>query len=443
MTQGWGGKGRGVSVGVLIDLPWRSAAGGHVKCWEQLAQAALALEGQLDLTLHFLGDCPGQTVLAPHVRYQFHRPRWGSDRLPFLRDVADQTDLAPFHPGLGAALARHDVFHATHQLFSFGKTARIVAQRQHKPLVASIHTDVPHYTELYATAILKTQLGERGLGGQVQRLLTETWQFPQGRRRAMAHQLQGYWSHCDHVWVSRPQDQGQVGCCLPGDRISHLRRGIDTTLFHPRHRDRLWLQRTYGIAREIPLVLFVGRLNVCKNVMVVAETLRHLLDQGLVLQGMFVGLGPLIPAIKALLGDRVLLPGQLDATDLSPLYASADLFLFPSTTEVYGNVVLEARASGLPVVITNEGGTQQLVQQSGEDGLCIPGTDPVHWAAVLAPLLRQRDRLQAMGWTAHRQVVATGPSWQRVLEEDLLPVWQRLGGVSSGSGAGARGNRKC
>lgn len=420
-----------VSVGVLIDLPWRSDSGGHVKCWERFAQAALALPGALDLTLYFLGDRPGQHDLAPHVRYCFQPPRFGTDRLPFLRNVADQTDLAPFHPSLARQLQRHDVIHATHQLFSFGKTALRLAQRHQLPLVASIHTDVPYYTEIYTDRILQQLLGDRGLGGLVYHSLVQGFQFPQRRRQAMEQQLQHYCHRCHHIWTSQAQDHHKFGQNLPPDRHSHLRRGIDKTLFSPHKRDRPWLQHTYGIAPNTPVALFVGRLNACKNVMLAAQTLRRLRDQGIEVQGIFVGKGPLQAEIQATLGDGAILPGQLAPPDLAPLYASADLFLFPSTTEVYGNVVLEARASGLAVAISDRGGVRHFLGRSGEDGLCIPELDPAVWAAVLAPWLQQPDRLRAMGACAHRHVQATWPSWQDVLEEDLLPIWQRYGRSSS------------
>lgn len=421
-----------VSVGVLIDLPWRSDSGGHVKSWERFAQAALALPERLDLTLYFLGDRSGQTVIGPTVRYCFQPPRWGTDRLPFLHNVADHTDLAPFHPALAAQLQHHDVLHATHQLFSFGKTALRLSQRQQIPLVASIHTDVPYYTEIYTQTILQQMLGDRGLGGALYHSLIHGLQFPQRRRQAMERQIQHYYRSCRHVWTSQAQDHHKISLSLSPDRHSHLRRGIDKTLFHPQHRDRRWLQHTYGIAPEIPVTLFVGRLNACKNVILAAQTLRRLREQSIDVKGIFVGKGPLKAEIQEILGENAIFPGQLAPVDLAPLYASADLFLFPSTTETYGNVVLEARASGLAVAITDQGGVGQFLGRSGQDGLCIPELTPEAWAATLAPWLQQPDRLRALGTLAQHQVHTTWPSWQDVLAEDLLPVWQRYASPPGG-----------
>lgn len=420
-----------LSVGVLVDLPWRTQAGGHVKCWERFAQAATTLgddlEIPLDLTIHFLGDEPGEKILSPQVRYRFHRPHWGSDRIPFLKDVADQTDLAPFHPGLVPHLLRHDVIHATHQLFSFGQTALHLTQRHGLPLVASIHTDVPHYTEIYTQAVVHKLLGHGKPGGLLAKALIQGYQLPQRRRQAMEQTLGRYWPHCRHVWTSQAQDREAVAQVVPPDRLSHLRRGLDKTLFHPRHRDRPWLQARYGIPHDRLVVLFVGRLNACKNALGAAHTLRLLGEAGLPVHGIFVGLGPQDREIQTLLGSQVTLPGQLEAEDLAPLYASADLFLFPSSTEIYGNVVLEAMASGLPVAISDRGGVKHLLQGSGLDGLIIPNPDPAHWAATLTPWLHNLPALRHLGLTAHRHVHHTWPSWREVLMEDLLPVWQSHG----------------
>jgi hypothetical protein len=103
----------------------------------------------------FFGDRKTEIPIAENVRYRCYPPRFSTQRLPFLRDVADQTDLAAYNPDLEAELAHHDVLHTTHQLFTFGKTALTFAQRHRKPLVASIHTDVPRYTEIYTRQVLK------------------------------------------------------------------------------------------------------------------------------------------------------------------------------------------------------------------------------------------------------------------------------------------------
>lgn len=413
-----------LSVGIFIDLRLRPEAGGHVKCWERFAEAAVELQDELALTLHFLGDREEVIQVAENVCYIRHPPRWGTDRLFFLSNSADQTDLAPVNPHLLPYLATYDVLHTTHQLFAFGKTALKFAQQHQKPLVSSIHTDVPRYTEIYTAEAVETLLGQTWLS----QFLLETLNLPQQRRRAMERQLNRYWPHCDRVIVSQPQEQQQVAAVIPPERISHLRRGIDKDVFHPDKGDRQRLNRTFGIPADTTLLLFVGRLNPCKNVMTFAHAVRNLLAQGHKVHALLVGEGSSADSIQALLGEAVTLAGTLPYKTLPWVYASADLFVFPSETETFGNVVVEAKTCGLPVVIASRGGVTQLLHKSGLDGLQVEGNDPQAWATAIATLLSQPGRLAVMGQAARLHMEASWPSWRDVLVEDLLPVWQSVAG---------------
>jgi glycosyltransferase involved in cell wall biosynthesis len=359
-----------ISVGVFIDLCLRPESGGHVKCWQRFAEAATAFPDRLNLTLHFLGNADsipvgrraGSERLAPNVEYRFHRPRLGSDRLPCLKDVADQTDLACLNPRLYPEMAQHDILHTTHQLFTFGKTAQRFAQQTGKPLVSSIHTDVPRYAELYTRQVIEKLLGRNGLS----RFFTQTLQLPALQRRRMQHQLDRYWPHCHHVWVAQAQEYDQVSQVLPAPRISRLRRGIDKQLFHPAQRDRQRLLNTYSIPSDRLIVLFVGRINLCKNVLTFAHALRQLLEAGYPVQPLLVGQGSSATAVQQVLGPSALLVGNRSQHDLAWIYASSDLFVFPSETETTGgNVVIEAKACGLPVITSDKGGATQLMQEKG------------------------------------------------------------------------------
>jgi glycosyltransferase involved in cell wall biosynthesis len=132
--------------------------------------------------------------------------------------------------------------------------------------------------------------------------------------------------------------------------------------------------------------------------------------------------------VRDLLGARVSLPGQVSQEDLAWLYASADLFVFCSQIEVFPNVILEAKASGLPVVVSAHGGSGKLVRgataSSGADGVVVAGNDPNDWARAIEALIRNPERRRAMGEAARRFAETEWPSWRQVLREDLLPVWQ-------------------
>lgn len=412
-----------LSVGVLIDLLWQPQAGGHVKCWERFAEAAADLEdANLDLTLHFLGEQAQTIELSERVRYVLHRPLFDTARIPFLQGVADRTDLAPISFSLLPSLKQYDVVHATHPLFAFGKTALQYARWRKVPLIASIHTDVPAYTEIYTAQILQRLLGE----GWVSRWLIDRWQFPQQRRAAMGKQLRHYWQHCDRVLASQPADYQQVVQLISAERAGYLRRGIDLRLFQPHLRDRDRLQQTYGLDPDTFVLLFVGRLDPCKRVSIVAEATRLLRDRGLPVRALFVGKGNSAAEIQALLGSTAILAGTIPHDELGWIYASADAFVFPSDTETYGNVVLEAKACGTPVLVANRGGAAQLVKQPGWDGLRLDSNRPADWADDLLPLIEHPEKRQAMGQAARQQIDEEWPSWQQVLQRDLLPVWRAV-----------------
>jgi glycosyltransferase involved in cell wall biosynthesis len=127
----------------------------------------------------------------------------------------------------------------------------------------------------------------------------------------------------------------------------------------------------------------------------------------------------------ALLGpDHACTPGPLPQAALPVLYASADVFVFPSESEVSPNVVLEARACGLPVVVSARDGGARFVRAHGMDGVLVEDADPTAWAAAIEPLLVDVEARREMGVRARAAVEATAPSWRKVLEEDLLPVWR-------------------
>ena len=90
------------------------------------------------------------------------------------------------------------------------------------------------------------------------------------------------------------------------------------------------------------------------------------------------------------------------------------------------NVVLEAKASGLPVVVAAEGGSKNLVREPGEDGILVEDGSAEAWAAAIERLWNDADLRRAMGEAARRQIETAWPSWDDVLREDLLPVWTRV-----------------
>lgn len=417
-----------ISVAAFVDLHRRPGAGGHVKSWEHFAEAAVGLEGELDLTVHVLGEGEGRTPLGPNVRYVSHPPVFSTERLGFFEETRDHTDLAPLNLRLLPTLERYDVLHTTHPLFAFGRTALLHARWKGTPLVSSVHTDVAAYAEIYADQALRRLFG----GSWVGRLLVDRLELPRRRRRAMKRALRKHWSRCARVLVSRPDDFGRVAEVVGEDRVSHLRRGIDRDTFDSERADRDWIARRHGVPEGHTVLLFVGRIDPSKSALTFARAVRDLSDRGRRVHGLMVGEGSEAEDAASTLGKAGTLTGVLSPEELGRVFASADAFVFPSATEIYPNVVVEARVCGLPVVVSGRGGASQLVEAPGIDGVVVHDPSTRAWADAVDSLISDPGAMARMGAAARQRVERSAPTWEEVLREDLVPVWQAAAGRSIG-----------
>ncbi|MEW2404253.1 glycosyltransferase [Streptomyces sp. NPDC046862] len=428
-----------VSVAVLVELVRSGTAGGHVKCWERFAESAASLPDSvpgdpgLDLTVYFLGARERVEILSPRVRLVMLRPVLSTAALTSADGAEDVSDLAPHHPRLATLLPRHDVWHLTH-CFAYSTTAARLARRAARKgagrprVVGSVHTDVPALASVYTryladravTALPARRDPERMPGGASDRAA----EWAAGRAGAWARRrrdrlLRG----CDRVLVPTPAGCEELARTLGTDRVSLLRRGIDHARFRPDGTARAWLAREHGVPTDRRLVLFAGRLDASKRVPLLAESLRLLRERGSGVHAVMVGSGAEAGAVRSVLGGDVTLLGALPQERLARVYAGCDVFGFPSRTETCGNVVAEAMASGLAVVLPEGARTTQWLAAPGRDGVVVRSDDVWGWADALGGLVDCPGLLEAM----RRRAVATArdvhPSWDRVLAEDLLPVW--------------------
>ncbi len=409
-------------VGVLVDLHRSPTAGGHVKTWERLAAAAALASAdgaRIDLTVHFLGDENATHPLGPHVRYRIHRPLFSSASLPFLSHIPDHTDLAPHNPLITSRLRGYDVIHTTDGTFAAARTAARVSRWHGIPLTNSVHTTTPYYTRVFTTATVERIAGL----GRLSRLLLERCGVAGAAEARMQRMLDEHHRRCAFVLASRTDDRTRLTALLGSARVGLLRRGIDHALFDPARRDRPWLAETLRIPPERQVVISVGRLDRIKNVLVLAQAVRRLIDQGRDLQLCCAGKGPDRDALQALLGDRVSCPGVLEPSTLARLYASSDLCAQPAVIEELSNAVLEAASSGLPLVVAAGSGSERFVIERTTGMVARAGT-PEAWAETLHELLRDPGRLAEMGREARAWSLAHTPTWHQVLVEDLLPAWR-------------------
>ena len=415
---------RPLKVAVLVELLDGPEAGGHVKCWQRFADAARRLEGAIDLTVFFLGRRAGREEIAPNVRFERLVPMIPTDRIPGLPRSLPMTDLAPHHPALARRLMDFDVLHAT-SAFSFARTARRVARRRRLPLVTSIHDNLPGLTRAYMRHVIGTTRAARLVLGRLK--------FDQIAARANGRTFKRIVTASDWVLASCDEDVTGLGVATGTVRQSRLRRGIDKTVFDPRRRDRAWLHREFGVPENVPLLLFVGRIDDSKSVLRLADAAQRLLAEGQPLHVLVVGAGARAIDIQRQLGTHVTLPGVVPHPVLARVYASADMFVFPSETEIVPNVVLEARASGLPVVLSARDNGASLVAEAGLDGLIVESSAPEAWTSAIRSLLDNPERRVAMGAEARRRIERDWPTWDDVLATDLMPVWRRVTALRQGA----------
>ena len=170
------------------------------------------------------------------------------------------------------------------------------------------------------------------------------------------------------------------------ERLILWPRGVDGSLFRPDRERRDAIRHELGFGPDDVVIGHVSRLAAEKNVMHLADALRAVGDARPNVRFLFVGDGPARPELEARMGSSARFVGYQGGTDLADYYASADLFAFASLTETFGNVVLEALATGLPVVAIRAGGVGEIVR-SGETGILVePGSPPSQMAGALIGL---------------------------------------------------------
>jgi glycosyltransferase involved in cell wall biosynthesis/predicted metal-dependent phosphoesterase TrpH len=205
--------------------------------------------------------------------------------------------------------------------------------------------------------------------------------------------LSAFYGSCEVVLSPSPaSDQRLAELGIPEHKIGRWDRGVDLERFDPKLRVR-------GAFGGEVNVLYAGRLTKEKGVELLADAFLTAARQDPRLHLVLAGGGPEEDALRERLGDQATFLGWLGGQDLARAYASADVFLFASQTDTFGQVILEAQASGLPVVAVDQGGPASLIT-AGETGLLAPARPEELAEAVLGlvhtPLLCERLRKSAL-----------------------------------------------
>ncbi len=221
-----------------------------------------------------------------------------------------------------------------------------------------------------------------------------------------------FYSQLDVVWVnSEDYRKSWAARGIPAEKLRTLPRGLDIETFRPTRRDaNFW--RSRGLREGELAMLYVGRISKEKNLDVIVAATRRVAEWQLPVRPIFVGDGPYLPELRKMLPDAIF-TGYLRGDDLAVAYASADFFVFPSTTDTFGNVVLEAHASALPVIVSDVGGPRDLIDD-GEDGYITRANDAEEVADRIRRLSEDAARRARMGVAARKKVESR--DWQEAFE---------------------------
>jgi glycosyltransferase involved in cell wall biosynthesis len=255
------------------------------------------------------------------------------------------------------------------------------------PTKGIYHTDFPRF---FADITEDEKLGEAA------------WRF-----------MRWFYGKVDHILVPTKQykrllmDGG-----FEGDKIDIMPRGINGERFNPSFRDqKVW--DDYGLNGNFKFI-YAGRVSREKNIEIMIKAFTQLIEAGTNADLIIVGDGPQRDELQLKYNDpQIVFTGYLYGDDLAKAYASADLFVFPSLTDTFGNVVLEAHASGLPAIVSNEGGPQEIVESHGS-GLIVSARNPDEMAAAMQRVVDDRELYKKLQAGAEAKV--KNSRWEHALE---------------------------
>ena len=265
-----------------------------------------------------------------------------------------------------------------------GLLGLLVARLMDVPSAGTYHTDIPQYVR----DLTNDEFLEKA-----------AWSY-----------MIWFYSQLGEVMVPSASTRTQlIEHGLAAEKTRPLPRWVDTARFSPDFRVAgFW--ENYGLKAGTKL-LYVGRVSKEKNLELLADTFIRVADSGFACSLVIIGDGPYRKEMEERLGGYpVLFTGFLSGEELARGYASADLFVFPSATDTFGNVVLEAQASGLPVIVSDQGGPKELMTD-GETGVIVRAGSRDDLLDSILSFLVEPERIRGMGrkaraYTEERQVAA-------------------------------------
>lgn len=263
----------------------------------------------------------------------------------------------------------------------FGWKAKTVAQSLGFPMLGTYHTDFPAYLyDLTRLHWVKRQTDK------VMQRFYEPFEWVLSRsdayREVMAH---------------------DIG--LAYEKTSVLPAGTHLQKFHPSHQNsKIW--QNFGLSETRLKVLYVGRINIEKNIPFLVDVWQTMREESQIEADLIlVGEGRYRKWADRLRAEHIYFLGPVIGEDLSQVYASSDLFIFPSVTDTLGQVVMEAQASGLGCLVSDVGGPQSLLENN-VNGQVIKANDELLWVKALSDILQNETQRQVWGEAAFEFIQA-------------------------------------
>lgn len=258
------------------------------------------------------------------------------------------------------------------------------ARNNSVPAVASFHTRFDTYPRYYNMGWLEKHL---------------------------TNYMRHFYGRCEHVYAPSQSMEDELRADGIGRDVRRWTRGVDGDLFNPSRRDAAW-RAECGFKETDVVVAFVGRVVLEKGIDIFTEAFLKARQSNPNLRALVVGEGPERAAFQQKLPNGIFV-GHQEGDGLSRAYASADIFFNPSITETFGNVTLEAMASGLPSICAAAAGSKSLVEDNVTGFLAPPNANG--FAEKLAELSADADLRRGFGETARNK--SAGFSWDAVLAE--------------------------
>jgi len=277
---------------------------------------------------------------------------------------------------------RPDIIHINSPC-SLGLAAIKYGKKNNIPVVATYHTHFPSYAKYY----------------NIKQLEFISWNY-----------LRKLYNRCDRVFVpsisimEELRDKGFK-------TTEYLPHGIDLNVFSDVYKSDTWKKSLDIEGKKV--ILFVGRLVWEKDLRTFAEIYDLLTNIRNDISFVIVGDGPIRRDLKKLMPEALFL-GHKSGIELSTIFASSDLFVFPSTTETFGNVVLESMASGLVPVCSDEGGASNSIKHN-QNGIVCKAKDSIDFSKQIISLLKDEERLKML--SVNCIDYASKQSWENIFSQ--------------------------